>query len=682
MKIFKIKKSHLWLPGMAILLGLNSACSPGGSTSEEEQPVISACGGTTADSGLLSNGSFESSMASWTSADPNFVSENPKQDINGNSVLYANLQSVAENPWDVNIQQVLELTRGEFYKLSFKAMSNVNRNINAGIGLNEGAYTSDMEEVSLTTSCQTYEIELHALDFGGANSRVFFEMGAELGEVIIDDVSLVQFTRAPSTGTSAPTATDAISVYSDTYTDISTVNLNPVWGQLTVFSEETVDGGKVIKLQGLDYQGIEMDPNYAVSQDVSGKTTLRMDYWTAGSSSFKVSLVSPDGADADDSNEEKAYNVSLTVGSWQSLEIPLSTYSDGGVDLSDVIQMKFEGNGTIYLDNIYFTSELTVPAPAPTETGVISVYSDNYTNISTVNLNPVWGQSTVFSEETIDGGKVIKLQGLNYQGIEMDPSYAVSQDVSGKTALHVDYWTADSTTLRVFLVSPDADADSNNEEAPYNVTVAVGIWQSLEIPLSTYSDGGVDLSDVIQMKFVGDGTVYLDNIYFSSASTTPTAPTNSAPTPSATGVISVYSDNYTDISTVNLNPGWGQSTVFSEETIDGGKVIKLQGLNFQGIEMDPSYAVSQDFSGKTALHIDYWTADSNSLKVFLVSPDGADADTNNEEASYNVTVAVGSWQSLEIPLSTYSDGGVDLSDVIQMKFEGNGTVYLDNIYIY
>jgi len=264
----------------------------------------------------------------------------------------------------------------------------------------------------------------------------------------------------------------------------------------------------------------------------------------------------------------------------------------------------------------------------------------------------------------------------------MDPSYAVSQDVSGKTALHVDYWTADSTTLRVFLVSPDADADSNNEEAPYNVTVAVGIWQSLEIPLSTYSDGGVDLSDVIQMKFVGDGTVYLDNIYFSSASTTPTAPTNSAPTPSATGVISVYSDNYTDISTVNLNPVWGQSTVFSEETIDGGKVIKLQGLNFQGIEMDPSYAVSQDFSGKTALHIDYWTADSNSLKVFLVSPDGADADTNNEEASYNVTVAVGSWQSLEIPLSTYSDGGVDLSDVIQMKFEGNGTVYLDNIYIY
>jgi hypothetical protein len=675
MKIFKIKKSYLWLSGMAILLGLNSACSSGGSTSEEEQPVISACGGTTADSGLLSNGSFESGMASWTSADPNFVSENPKQDINGNSVLYANLQSVAENPWDVNIQQVLELSQGEFYKLSFKAMSNVNRNINAGIGLNEGTYTSDKEEVSLTTTCQTYEIELHALDFGGANSRVFFEMGAELGEVIIDDVSLVQFTRAPSTDTSAPTATDAISVYSDNYTNISTVNLDPGWGQSTVFSEETIDGGKVIKLQGLDYQGIEMDPNYAVSQDVSGKTTLRMDYWTAGSSSFKVSLVSPDGADADIDNEESSYNVTLKVGRWQSLEIPLSTYSDGGVDLSDVIQMKFEGNGTIYLDNIYFTSELTVPAPAPTETGVISVYSDNYTNISTVNLNPVWGQSTVFSEETIDGGKVIKLQGLNYQGIEMDPSYAVSQDVSGKTALHVDYWTADSTAFNVFLIS------TGPAQVAYSVPVTTGSWQSLEIPLSTYSDGGVDLSDVIQMKFDGDGTVYLDNIYFSSASTTPTAPTTSAPAPTETGVISVYSDNYTNISTVNLNPVWGQATVYSEVTIDGGKVIKLQGLNYQGIEMDPTYAVSQDVSGKTTLHLDYWTADSTLFRVFLVSPDGADADIDNEESSYNVILATGSWQSLEIPLSTYS-GTVNLSDIIQMKFDGNGTIYLDNIYFY
>jgi len=50
---------------------------------------------------------------------------------------------------------------------------------------------------------------------------------------------------------------------------------------------------------------------------------------------------------------EVAYSVPVTTGSWQSLEIQLSTYS-ATVNLSDIIQMMFHGNGTVYLDNIYF----------------------------------------------------------------------------------------------------------------------------------------------------------------------------------------------------------------------------------------------------------------------------------------------------------------------------------------
>ncbi|MCP4375777.1 MAG: hypothetical protein GY794_06330 [bacterium] len=46
--------------------------------------------------------------------------------------------------------------------------------------------------------------------------------------------------------------------------------------------------------------------------------------------------------------------MTITTGSWQSLDIPLSSFT--GVDLADVIQMKFDGNGTIFLDNIYFYS--------------------------------------------------------------------------------------------------------------------------------------------------------------------------------------------------------------------------------------------------------------------------------------------------------------------------------------
>jgi len=351
-----LKMSHIWLSGLALVLGLNSACSSGGSTASSDNataPVITACGGNNGDSGLLANGNFESGSDNWTG-----VAANPLSDVNGNVVNYANVETAAANPWDVNLQQVVELTQGLTYKLSFSAMSNVERKIGAGIGLNEEPYTNSQQEVSLTTACQDFELELSSANFGGANSRVFFDMGAEVGEVIIDDVTLVETTSsagpdaAPTTSAPTPTATDVISVYSDAYTDISTVNLNPGWGQSTVFSEETIDGGNVIKLGGLNYQGIEMDPNYVVSQDVSGKTTLHVDYWTADSTLFRVFLISPD-ADADGNNEETFHNVTLATGSWQSLEIPLSTYS-GTVNLSDIIQMKFDGDGTIYLDNIYF----------------------------------------------------------------------------------------------------------------------------------------------------------------------------------------------------------------------------------------------------------------------------------------------------------------------------------------
>jgi hypothetical protein len=37
---------------------------------------------------------------------------------------------------------------------------------------------------------------------------------------------------------------------------------------------------------------------------------------------------------------------------WTSIDIPLSAFAP--VNLSDVIQLKFDGNGDIWLDNIYF----------------------------------------------------------------------------------------------------------------------------------------------------------------------------------------------------------------------------------------------------------------------------------------------------------------------------------------
>jgi len=134
-------------------------------------------------------------------------------------------------------------------------------------------------------------------------------------------------------------------------------------------------------------------------------------------------------------------------------------------------------------------------------------------------------------------------------------------------------------------------------------------------------------------------------------------------------VVSVFSDSYSAIAGTDLNPSWGQATVVTQIQIEGNNTLKYSGLNYQGIQLGSS----QNVSAMTHLHLDFWSANSTSVMVFLISPGPV-------ETSYTLTVPTTGWSSLDIPLSEFAP--VDMGDVIQLKFEGNGDIYLDNIYFH
>nr|WP_299338401.1 immunoglobulin-like domain-containing protein [Allomuricauda sp.] len=136
------------------------------------------------DSGLLANGDFENGTEGWSGNAANVQTEG------GNSFNFANVET-AGDAFNVNLSQVLELTQGTNYILTFDASSDRARTIIAGIGLNVDPFTSNTETVDLTTETQTFTLELSAAAFGGADSRVLFDMGAAVGTVVIDNVSLV-----------------------------------------------------------------------------------------------------------------------------------------------------------------------------------------------------------------------------------------------------------------------------------------------------------------------------------------------------------------------------------------------------------------------------------------------------------------------------------------------------------
>ena len=224
------------------------------------------------------------------------------------------------------------------------------------------------------------------------------------------------------------------------------------------------------------------------------------------------------------------------------------------------------------------------------------MFSDTYGDLSNINLDPDWGQSTDSTVETLGGERVLKYAGLNYQGTAFEDN---KQDVSGYGYLHFDYWSSDTDTFEFFLIS------DGPVEVAHSVTVEKGQWVGVDVPLSAFD--GVDLTQVMQLKVVGSGTLFLDNIYFHNEvmdSVVLTEPVESAPAPAqaASDVLSLFSDAYGDLSNINFDPDWGQSTDATVETLDGERVLKYAGLNYQGTAFEDN---KQDASGFTHLHFDY-----------------------------------------------------------------------------
>lgn len=138
---------------------------------------------------LLLNGDFEAG-----DTQPWFVNFGdagvPTQTDGGNTFFIADVET-AGDAFAVNLSQVVGIQQGETYVLSFDASSSGDgRSIIAGIGLNEAPFTNNSQTVNLTSTNETYTLQLAAANFGIPNSRVLFDMGADTGIVVIDNVSL------------------------------------------------------------------------------------------------------------------------------------------------------------------------------------------------------------------------------------------------------------------------------------------------------------------------------------------------------------------------------------------------------------------------------------------------------------------------------------------------------------
>ncbi|OJJ21701.1 hypothetical protein BKI52_14450 [marine bacterium AO1-C] len=496
------------------------------------------------------------------------------------------------------------------------------------------------------------------------------------GSIQITSIGAPVAPTAKATVPATRDAIDVVSLYSNAYTNQTIGTWNTRWQFST--AEESfiqVEGDDVIRYRSLNFVGIEF-ANPTVN--ISAMSTMHIDIWTpdpiVAGSEFKIKLIDFGangvfGGDDDKEHEVTISSASLSSENWVRLDIKLTDFTNL-TTRANLAQMVFSGTlPNMYVDNIYFYREPVTPpngATAPTNDAgdVISVFSDTYTDVAGTDYNPNWGQNTVATQTSIGGNNTLHYANFNYQGIQLGSS----QDVSAYRSLHLDYYTTNATTLNVFLIS------SGPVEKSYSLTVPTSGWNSVDIPLTEFTGTGVSLTDIVQMKFDGGtgGDIYLDNIYFWKL---PVVPTTAAPTPTfaAADVLSVFSDAYTDIAGTDFNPNWGQNTAVTQTPIAGNNTLHYANFNYQGTQ----FASAQDVSGYNYLHLDFYSGDATKLRVFIISPPN--------EKPYSLTVpTVAGWNSVDIPLTAFPSP-VDLTQILQMKFDNEGAagganIYLDNIF--
>ncbi len=322
-------------------------------------------------------------------------------------------------------------------------------------------------------------------------------------------------------------------------------------------------------------------------------------------------------------------------------------------------------------------------APTPTEAAntVISLFSNHYTNVPVDYYNGYWQpyQTTQSSDFTVNGDDVLNYTNFNFVGVQFSNP---TVDATLMSHFHADIYIpgtlAAGANFKIRLVDFGSDGvfgggnDTGHTVTYTSPTLVAQNWVSLDIPFTSFT-GLTSRAHLAQVIFEGTNisNFYADNIYlFNNGSVIPVVPTAAAPTPTvaSTSVTSIFSDAYTNVAGTNFNPNWGQATQVTQVPIAGNNTLRYGGLNYQGIELGSA----QNVTNRNVLHLDFYSANSTSLKVYLISPGPV-------EKSVTLTVpTIGGWNSIDIPLTSFAP--VNLSNVFQMKFDGNGTIYLDNIY--
>jgi hypothetical protein len=484
---------------------------------------------------LITNGDFESGAAGWSGNALNVVTEG------GNSYNAANV-TVAGNPWDVNLSYVLNIPNvGVNYQLTFTAWSDTNRPLIAGIGLNQPDWTNTTETVNLTSSPQTFTLNLTS-NFANANSRIIFDMGNAVGFVGIDNVILTLNTGGGGDPNELPVILDF-----ETPSEFTFAGFEGLGGVAIVpdpaAGGTNGDGFQMIHAStGNPWQGAEVVLAGNKRVRLTTNKTMQLDVYST--QAFNLLLKVELGA-----NPSATAASYTTPGEWQTLTFNFNVPMDGtGVANGDFQKIVFFGgwnatntgfitppqNFTFHIDNVRGEEGIVdepepdptpdTPAPIPTTPNdqVYSIYND--TNNYTTNFPVVYSFGVLSGEPDLDPSENVN-RALKFNfgiaGWGQGEASGALANVSSYGFVSFDYWAQPGLPngFRFVMISNSGGVTEHIYEIGTNEPLVTGEWKKVEIPMSYFTNLGFSSTNFFQWKVspFGDsvdnaGFVYIDNI--------------------------------------------------------------------------------------------------------------------------------------------------------------------------
>ena len=311
---------------------------------------------------------------------------------------------------------------------------------------------------------------------------------------------------------------------------------------------------------------------------------------------------------------------------------------------------------------------------------VISIFSDVYTDVAGSNFYPNWGQNTIYTAFDLNGDAMLQYSNLNYQGIDIGSEI----DASAMEILHLDIWTPDAASIDIFPL-PNGVAPADERFVTKNLTV--NGWTTINIPMADFTDQGLPVDKLKQFKFVGSGTVFIDNIYFYKAPTPKGTPILSDDF-EGNGNITTWAGDAAGINTAFANPFKdalnGSDTVleyadtggqYANIRFDKGSSFDLTGGN--SIFSLKIYVPSSSVSG------------SQPNQISLKLQDGTAGEPWAQQTEIIKSIALDTWQTVSFDFATDVTAGAadplsrtDFNRVVlQVNSENNNdtvTAYIDD----